>query len=124
MQKLRKEIRNILKEIVIKEREPVFHREFYMDSEFQYGFKTESKNIYYLSFKETTLKIDNKCSLGNFKNFVNDKGVLDNFYAVNFYISEKNPNDEESFKQITNKDEPLLILSNLIWLINKFCKTP
>ena len=49
--------------------------------------------------------------------------VLNSFYAANFYSSEKNPNDIEAFKQITNKDEPLLILSNLIWLINNFCET-
>lgn len=129
MEKLRKKIRNILKEmflikeIDIKERGPASYQEFDMGSEFQYGFKTENKNIYYLSLKETILNIDNKYLLGNFESFVSDKGVLDNFYAVNFYSSEKNPNDSESFKQITNKDEPLLILSNLIWLINKFCET-
>ena len=91
----------LIKEINIKEREPVS----------------------YLSLKETVLIIDDKNLLGDFKIFVSDKGSLDNFYAANFYSSEKNPNNAEAFKQITNKDEPFLILSNLIWLINKFCET-
>jgi hypothetical protein len=67
------------------------------------------------------LNIENKNLLRNFETLVDDNGQLTGFYAVNFYSSDKNPNDNEAFEQITNEDEPMLILSNIIWLINNFC---
>lgn len=126
MKNIIKEVRKILSEIIFNEtitteREPPFFQEFEMGSEFQYGFKTENGNIYYLSLKETKIKTKNKDVLKLASDTLNEDGTI-NFYAVNFYSSEKNPNDKEAFKQITGRSEHFAILSHLVWLINHFSK--
>jgi len=124
MKNIKKEIRKILCEIIFNEtitseKEPPFYKEFDMGSEFQYGFKTEVGNIYYLSLKEVNIKTKNKDVLKLTSNTINEEDVI-NFYAANFYSSDKNPNNSGAFKQITGMSEQFSILSHLVWLINYF----
>lgn len=126
MDKVRKEVRKIvseilLREIEIEEMKPEHFEEFKMNGEFQYGFKTENENIYYLSLKETKIKTNNKEVLNLLKNEINEDGTVE-FYAANFYEPESNPNSEVAFDVVTNRNEQFKILSNIIWLIKNFSK--
>jgi len=124
MKNIREEVRKLLSELLFTETvttatEPPFFEEFDMGSEFQYGFKTENGNVYYLSLKQTKVKTKNQDVIEASAESLSDDGII-GFYAVNFYSSDENPNNSVAFSQITGVHEQFAILSHLVWLINYF----
>lgn len=121
--KLKNEIRKVLKEtflvneMTILEREPLYFEEFDLDEEFQYVFKTEKENIYHLSLKKTHVNTEDKEILSILKK---EKQNEVYFYAINFFLGGSNPNEENTFKKITNNEEFGTLLSNIVWLIKRF----
>jgi hypothetical protein len=117
------EIRKVLKEtflvneMTVSEREPLYFEEFDLGGEFQYVFKTEKENIYYLSLKKTYVNIEDKEILSVLKSKKQNEVY---FYAINFFIEGSNPNEENTFEEITNNEEFGTLLSNIVWLIKRF----
>jgi hypothetical protein len=120
------EIRKVLKEtflvneMTISEREPLYFEEFDLGGEFQYVFKTEKENIYHLSLKKTYVNIEDKEILSVLKNKKQNEVY---FYAINFFLEGSNPNEENTFKKVTNYKEYVMLLSNIVWLIKRFCES-
>lgn len=125
MKNLRKFIRETLErflaEIKVKSMEPKAYQEFNLAKETQYGFKTENDNIYYLSIKETKIRTKNKEVLELCGGEIDENNQI-RFLAINFFPDDKNPNEESTFSTETNKNEPILILRNIVWLLEEFIK--
>jgi hypothetical protein len=123
--KLKKEIREVLKEtfslneMTVLEREPLYFEEFDLEEEVQYVFKTENGNIYHLSLKKTYVNIECEEILSILKKENQNKVY---FYAINFFFKGSNPNEENAFKKMTNNNEFIALLANIVWLIKRFCE--